>query len=109
MSTAPRNNDPLPPPPGIPQWVYWILYAFKEVGLSTALVVVIVYMLLGQLPSITNDFRMQTNKLVEAVSNNSEVMSKLSAEIQEMKIARREEAKQTQDLTILIKKLIEKN
>jgi hypothetical protein len=68
-----------------PQIVSWALYLIKELGLTTALVAFVCYLLAVEMPAMRQDFRLQTDKLVEAVGNNSRVMVELSAEVRALR------------------------
>ena len=76
-------------PINTPLWLQWIAYLIKDVGMpvvmSVGLVIVVVYMLLVQMPTMQQDFREQTNKLVDAVGNNNKVMGELSYEIRQLR------------------------
>lgn len=74
------------PPPMVPMQVKeWVVYLVRELGLTTALVVFVCYLLAIEMPAMRADFRMQTDKLVEAVGNNSRVMNELSAEVRALR------------------------
>lgn len=66
----------------------WVVYLIKELGLTTALVAFVCYLLAVQLPSMQTEFRTQTDKLVEAVGNNNRVMAELSNEIKQLRAER---------------------
>lgn len=69
----------------VPDVMKWGMYVFREVGMTGALIAVIVYLLLVQLPDMRQDFRIQTDKLVGAVENNNRIMNELSDEIRQMR------------------------
>lgn len=63
----------------------WAVYLVKELGVSSALIAFICYLLAVQIPSMQHDFRMQTNALVEAVGNNTRAMGDVVREVKELR------------------------
>ena len=89
MSDAPTPTPALPPAPPGSDIKTWVVYLVRELGLTTALVGFVCYLLAVQMPQMQADFRQQTDRLVEAVGNNNKVMHELTVEI---KALRRERA-----------------
>lgn len=84
--------EPTPSPaPTTHDFKTWVVYLVKELGLTTALVAFICYMLAVQMPQMQLDFRVQTDKLVEAVANNNRAMTELTVEIRAIRKERKEE------------------
>ncbi len=74
--------EPNPSPaPNTYDFKTWVVYLIKELGLTSALIAFICYLLAVQIPLMQADFRTQTDKLVEAVSNNNRAMGELTVEI----------------------------
>jgi hypothetical protein len=82
MSSA---SVPAPQSPPTPDLKGWVVYLIRELGLTTALVTFICYLLAVQLPQMQADFRIQTDKLVEAVGNNNRIMGELITEIRALR------------------------
>lgn len=69
------------PPAGEQTFFAKVVFAIKELGLSTVLVVFICYLLVVQMAAMQRDFRVQTDKMTEAVSNNNRVVNELIVEM----------------------------
>lgn len=91
MAEADKTEHHAGPPAalGVYGWFIWIL---KDAGPATFLIAFVCYLLAVQFPDMRSDFRTQTDKLVDAVSNNSKVigdnnrvMFELSNEIRQMR------------------------
>lgn len=69
------------PPAGEQTLFSKVVFAIKELGLSTVLVVFICYLLVVQMAAMQRDFRVQTDKISEAVTNNNRVVNELIIEM----------------------------
>jgi hypothetical protein len=69
------------PPTGEQTLFSKVVFAIKELGLSTVLVVFICYLLVVQMAAMQRDLRVQTDKISEAVTNNNRVVNELIIEM----------------------------
>ena len=61
------------------------IYLVRELGLTTALIGFICYMLAIQLPAMRDEIKQQTGEMVKAVDNNNRVVSELTGEIRALR------------------------
>lgn len=62
-----------------------VIHVIKELGLTTALVAFVCYLLAVQLPAMQADFRAQTSELISAVNESNSKMGELANELREFR------------------------